>query len=134
MNRPLLTASAVAAFTTVIHIIAGGASIASPLGNSSLAAEPRLVMLAVWHMASVTLALSAVALFLSALPRFHQQGHYLTVFIGLLWVGFGLCFIAVGLTSTEGDLLGNLAQWTLLVPTGLLALWGAWGLRTTQAR
>lgn len=124
-NRFLLAGGAAAALTAVVHIVGGGIDIARPLMDSSLADEPRLVMVAVWHMASVTMSLSAIALFLGALPRFRQSLHHLTVFIGLLWVGFGLCFIGVGLTEPEGDLLTMLNQWMLLVPTGALALWGA---------
>ncbi len=124
-NRILLAAGTAAAFTALLHIVGGGVSIARPLVNSPLADEPRLVMFAVWHMTSVAITLSAIALFFGALPRHRQPTRYLTVFIGVMWVGFGLCFFGVGLTQPGGDLFRVLNQWILLVPTGVLALWGA---------
>ena len=75
-------------------------------------------------MASVAMTLSAIALFIGASSRHRHESRYLTAFVGIMWVGFGLCFVGVGFTQNGADLLGNLVQWTLLVPTGALAIWG----------
>ena len=124
-NRILLAASGAAALVTVMHIVGGGIDIARPVVESSIEDEPRLVMFGVWHMTSVALGLSALALLVGALPRHQQPAQYLTIFVGVLWVGFALCFVGVGLTQPGGDLLRVVNQWILLLPPGLLALWGA---------
>ncbi len=125
-NRILLGAGTAAALTALIHIVGGGIDVARPLVESPLAEEPRLVMFAVWHMASVALTLSATALLFAALRRHRQPAHYLAIFVGVMWLGFGLCFVSVGLTQPGGDLFKVLPQWILLIPTGVMALWGAW--------
>lgn len=55
MNVKLLLAGLLALATTLIHIIAGGEDIASLLLATPMEEEAKLVLYAVWHMASVTL-------------------------------------------------------------------------------
>lgn len=124
-NGVLIAAAALAALTAVVHVIGGGASVWGPISDSTLADEPRLVSMAVWHMASVALALSAAALGLGALPRHAQQSRYLVTFISTMWIGFGLCFIGTAVTQPGGGAFGTLPQPVLLLPVGLLGLLGA---------
>lgn len=122
----VVIAGILSAFTALLHIVGGGITIARPLLSSSLGDEPRLVSYAVWHMASITMSLSAIALLRGARARFQQQARYTVMFIGLLWTGFGLSFLGVAVAEGHTDLLlSDLSQWTLLLPVGLLALWGA---------
>ncbi len=65
INKLVLSASILATATTAIHVVAGGADVATPLLASQLGEEPRLTLYAVWHMATVALGISALA-FLSA--------------------------------------------------------------------
>lgn len=133
LNRWLLGAGAIAGFSALLHILSGGSEVAGPLVDSSLAEMPRLVLYAVWHMASIALVLSTGALVLGSLPRHRQPARYLVIFIGMLWVGFGLCFVAVALTRRGDNLFFSvLPQWTLLIPTGVLALLGANSDRSTS--
>jgi hypothetical protein len=125
MNRRLLAASLMAAFTTGVHVFMGGADIASPLLESTLAAEPRLTLYAVWHMASITLGLSAIAYFIAGLPRHEQSSRSLVVFVSALWLGFALIFVVIALIQPENGWLLKLPQWVLLAPVGLLGLWGS---------
>jgi hypothetical protein len=124
MNRTLMVAAFIAAFTAAVHIFAGGADIAAPLLDSALAAEPKLTLYAVWHMASVVLALSTVALFVGSLPSHAQAARYLVLFISVLWCAFGVVFLIVVLIQPESGWLFKLPQWVLLLPVGLLGLWG----------
>lgn len=125
MNKPLLIAALLAAFTAAVHLFMGGADVAVPLLASSLAEEPRLALYAVWHLVSVTLVLSAVALYVSALPRHAVASRYLVLFISTLWLCFSVVFLIVAFTQPGEGLFFKIPQWILLFPVGLLGLWGA---------
>lgn len=125
MNRVLLVAALLAAVTAAIHIVLGGKDIASPLLASALATEPRLVLYACWHGISAALVLSAVGLFLAALPRFAAQCRAMVFAIALWWLAAAVTFLAVIATQPEDGLLWRLPQWMLLMPVGLLGLWAA---------
>ena len=96
-----------------------------PVAESALADEPRLVSLAVWHMSSVAIGLSIVALGLGSLPRFASRSHYLVIFVSVMWLGFALCFVATALTQSADDAFAKLPQPLLLLPVGVLGLIGA---------
>jgi len=125
MNKPLIAASLLAALTTIVHIFVGGADIAGPLLASTLAAEPRLTLYAVWHMVSVALALSAVALFIGSLPRHAQAARYLVLFVSALWCAFGAVVLTVAAAQAEVIWFLKLPQWVLLLPVGMLGFWGS---------
>jgi len=125
VNRVLVAASALAAATALIHVIGGGIEVWQPLADSTLADGPRLVSLAVWHMASVALAMSAVALGIGARPTLAAQSRYLVIFVSLMWVGFGLCFVGTALTEPVDNAFATLLQPTLLLPVGVLGLIGS---------
>ncbi|MFC5742830.1 hypothetical protein [Dyella tabacisoli] len=124
MNKPLLCSALLAAFTAIVHILAGGVTVAAPLLASSLDLTPKLTLYAVWHLVSATLALTSVALLVAALPRYASASRHLALFISVLWLGFGGVFIVIASIRPEEGLLLELPQWMLLLPVGLLALWG----------
>ncbi|RDH44776.1 hypothetical protein B9G39_15790 [Zooshikella ganghwensis] len=41
-----------------------------------------------------------------------------------MWLSFGLVFITVALLFSGSYMLLTLPQWTLVIPVGLLGLWG----------
>lgn len=133
MNRFLLVASVLAAFTACIHVFVGTAEIAPPLLSSSLAPEMRFLLYACWHLVSCALFFSAVALFVSALPRHQHSARLLARFISWLWLAFGAVFIIIGLAGAHGTLLFKLPQWVLLLPVGMLALLGCASSRSLPA-
>ncbi len=123
MDRVLLVAALLAALTAALHIFAGGTDVAAPLLASAMEGEPKLTLYATWHMASVAMALSAVALVVGSLPRYALAARYLVLFISLLWCAFGGVFLLVALSQPGGGWLFKLPQWTLLLPVGGLGLW-----------
>jgi hypothetical protein len=125
MNRTLLVGSLLAAVTAAIHVFLGGRDIAAPLLASTLATEPRLVLYACWHGISVALVLSAVGLFLAALPRFAAQCRSMVFAISLWWLATAVIVLAIIATQPEDGLLWQLQQWTLFIPVGLLGLWNS---------
>ncbi len=124
-NRVLLAAAAAAAFTTVLHIFGGGVSVARPIAESSLADEPRLLALSVWHMVSIVAGFSALALAFAASPKQAQPSRNMVLFISALWIAFGLAVMGVGLTQANGDMFWKLPQPILLIPVGILGIWGS---------
>lgn len=124
MNKPLLIAALLAAVTAAVHIFAGGPDVATPLLASTIAEEPRLTLYAVWHMVSVALVFSSVALCLGALPCYALASRYLVLFVSALWVGFGMVVLTVVLIQPGDGVLLKLPQWILLLPVGFLGFWG----------
>jgi len=86
-----------------------------------LEAAPKFTLYAVWHMATLSL-LASVAGWIYCLYR--PAGTVLGIFLGALWCGFGLIFLAIIATFPEYALFRQLSQWLLLLPCGLLAVWG----------
>uniref|UniRef100_Q07KI3 Uncharacterized protein n=1 Tax=Rhodopseudomonas palustris (strain BisA53) TaxID=316055 RepID=Q07KI3_RHOP5 len=127
MNPALAIASILAAVAAAVHIFMGGHAVATPLLDSAMEARPKLILYAVWHMASVALCLSAAALFVGGLRRHAEPSRYLVRFISLLWCCFGATFLAVIAIQPDGGWLFKLPQWTLLLPVGLLGFWGSTG-------
>jgi hypothetical protein len=105
MNRPLLVISVLAAFTACVHVFVGTPEIATPLLNSSLALEVSFLLYACWHLVSVVLAFSAVALFVSSLPRYIQPARMLALFVSWLWLASGAVFVVIGFFGAGGTLV-----------------------------
>jgi len=124
MNRLLLIASLLAAFTACVHVFVGTAEITSPLLSSPLAPEVSFLLYACWHLVSCALVFSAIALFISALPRHRQPARLLALFISWLWLAFGAVFVVIGFAGAGGTLLFKLPQWVLLLPVGILGIFG----------
>lgn len=132
MNRFLLMAAWLAAFTAAVHIVVGGDDVAAPLLASSLAGEPKLTLYAVWHMASLVLVMSAAAFFVGGLPGQAQSADYLVRFVSALWCAFGGVFLIVAAIQPETQWLFKLPQWLLLLPVGVLGFYGSLGRRGAQ--
>lgn len=126
MNRLLVIAAILAAVTAAVHVLAGGQDVAAPLLASSMAAAPKLTLYAVWHMVSAVLAMSVPALFIGSLPRHARAARYLVLFVSALWCAFGLVFLGLIALLPERGWLFKLPQWILLLPVGLLGLWGGY--------
>ena len=125
MPRLLLAAAILAAFTAAIHIFAGTPEIAKPLLRSVLPAELRLLLYACWHVVSLALVFSAGALAMAARSRNAARYQPMVRLVSWQWIAFGLVFIAVGGLHSGGTMLLQLPQWMLLLPVGLLGLWGS---------
>ena len=124
-NRILLAAAALAAFTATVHTVAGTLEVHAPLLTSPLPQSLSLLLYACWHLVTVTLVLSAVALAWASRNHRAPSNGALPAFIGVLWVVFGAVFVAVAVGLSGPPALLVLPQWTLLIPIGGLALFGA---------
>lgn len=122
MNGWLLTAGGIATATTLVHATAGGRSIVRPLLGSAVAAEPKRTLHVVWHMVTVDLLLSSVALL--ALAFVAAPSTALVLFIAAQYLAYAMVFLIVTLTADWPRPLLQLPQWMLLLPVGVLALIG----------
>lgn len=132
MNRILLSTAVLALFTAALHTFGGTPEIEAPLLQAGLAPEIGLLLLACWHLVTVSLTVSAIALFISATPKHAVKSHYMALFISFMWIGFGLVFMLVSIIYSGVPMLLKLPQWILLIPIGLLGLWGCSRLRVLQ--
>ncbi|MDD3481540.1 hypothetical protein [Azovibrio restrictus] len=95
--------------------LGGGQDVATPLLAAPLEPGLKFTLYALWHMASTAAWLYCLR---------HPAAALLGRFLGLLWIGFGLVFLAVIAAFPEQGLLWQLPQWLLLIPCGLLAQGG----------
>ena len=123
-NRLLLASAYLAAFTAIVHTIGGTLEIHTPLLTSPLPEPISLLLYACWHLVTVALILSAIALFWSSHNSRAESNFALPAFIGFLWVGFGVVFVLVAMYFSGLNGLIVLPQWTLLIPIGVLTLFG----------
>lgn len=125
MNKTLLVTALLATFTAALHTFVGTAEIESPLLNAGLKLDISLLLLVCWHLVTATLILSSVAYFFAAKNVNSIHYRLMVQFISILWISFGLVFIVIDLVYAGPKMLMILPQWTLLIPIGLLGLWGA---------
>lgn len=123
-NRLLLASGLLASFTALLHTFAGTVEVHVPLLSSTIPRSVSLLIYACWHLVTVTLILSAVALLWSARRGNSSLAGALPRFISVLWLLFGLVFVGVALVFSGPATLWVLPQWVLLIPVGILGLLG----------
>lgn len=115
-NYYLFSAGIINAITACLHIFGGQLDLVNPLWESNLDKGAKTQWLGGWHM--ITVMLVGTSLLLLQTKK-HTQS-IVFIYIGYLYIGFGLSFIGASLYAQ------NLApQWILLIPIGVLSLLGA---------
>ncbi len=104
-NLPGLVAGVLVVFTAAVHVFVSTPEIRWPLLSSPLPQQISLLLFACWHLVSIALAVST--------------------FVSVMWLLFGLVFVAVGLSFRGWAGLMILPQWILLIPVGVLGYVGA---------
>ncbi|MCU0490946.1 MAG: hypothetical protein MUD01_05140 [Chloroflexaceae bacterium] len=122
LNYLILSSGVLAAVTATVHIIVGGKEVTRPLLASAVDYVVKLTMYACWHLVSVALVLSALALL--AVGAGLVNAPALVAFVSALWILFGAVFLVVTLVVAQPRGLLRLPQWVLLLPVGVLGLWG----------
>jgi hypothetical protein len=121
-NWFVLSAGILAGMTALIHVIAGGKDVARPLLASAFDEVVKLTLYACWHLVSVALFLSSIAL-LGNGAGFYDSPE-MVAFVSIMWLMFGAVFLVVTLGIAKPRGLLRFPQWAVLVPVGLLGLWG----------
>ncbi len=123
MNRPLLLATLIATFTAALHAFGGTPEIEGPLLQSNMNQAVNLMLLACWHFVTAALTLTAIALGF-ALRKPNPRSMAMVTLTSYLWLSFGLVFIVIDVWYAGPQMLLQLPQWVLLLPVGILGLWG----------
>lgn len=121
-NWPILSAGFLASATALIHIFVGGKDVARPLLRSSVDEVVKLTLYACWHLVSVVLVLSSLALLVNGFGFHFSAG--VVAFVSALWILSGGVFVVVALWVAQPRGIFRFPQWALLVPVGVLGLWG----------
>jgi hypothetical protein len=117
----LAFAGALAALTALVHVFVGTPEIHQPLLSSSLPQPISLLLLACWHLVSVALAVSSAALLWAALPANRGRAKSMVLAVSVMWLLFGLVFVAIAVSFQGVRGLAMLPQWGLLLPVGILS-------------
>ncbi|MEU3430707.1 hypothetical protein [Streptomyces gardneri] len=125
MNGWLLAAGITALGVAVVHIVGGRRDVVRPLLSCGLADEPKRVLHAVWHMASVDLVLSGLALLYLSLTDGAPGTGLVAWFVAAHFIAYAAAFLVVTLSVGWPRPLLRLPQWILLLPVAALAAAGA---------
>ena len=125
MSEAFLAGGLLATATAAVHLVAGHRDIVRPLLASPLADEPRRTLHGCWHIVTVLLVVSAVALLRLAADPGAPGAQALGGFIAVLHLASGALFIAAALAAPGPRRLLQLPQWTLLLPIGALSWVGS---------
>ncbi|MFS4418597.1 hypothetical protein [Maribacter sp. 2307ULW6-5] len=117
-NYTHLIAGIINILTAIIHTAIGQYTLAVPLLHSNMADLEKSQMLGVWHMATVVLFASSIIVLGSSINKF-KVSQDLLAFIGWSYLFYGFSFLLISLLKWQLAL-----QWTLLLPIGLLVLFG----------
>ncbi|MCP3820550.1 hypothetical protein NLX86_21365 [Streptomyces sp. A3M-1-3] len=125
MNGWLLAAGITALGVAAAHIVGGHRDVVRPLLSSGLADEPKRVLHAVWHMVSVDLVLSAVALVYLSLADGTSGTALVAWFVAAHFIAYAAAFLVITLSVGWPKPLLRLPQWILLLPVAALTAAGA---------
>jgi hypothetical protein len=122
MNLWLALAAALAAATTLIHIVLGGREIARPLlAAERLRAVPKFTMYYCWHLVTIVLAAQALAFGLVAAGLGSRDlAAFATVGAALF------CLWSLGMIGLFRLRIAHFPQWALfaaIAASGALGLW-----------
>lgn len=122
MNLWLALAAALAALTTLIHVMLGGREVAAPLlAGDRLHPVPKFTLYYCWHLATIVLAALALAFALAAIGQASRDlAVFSTVGAGLFGVW---SLVMVGLFRLR---IAHFPQWALFAPIALCGALGLW--------
>ncbi|MFJ7062130.1 hypothetical protein ACIQVA_31190 [Streptomyces microflavus] len=125
MNGWLLAAGITALGVAAVHIVAGHRDVVRPLLSCGLADEPKHVLHALWHMVSIDLVLSGLALLHLSLTDSTSGTGLVACFVAAHFIAYAAAFLLVTLSVGWPRPLLRLPQWILLLPVAALAAAGA---------
>jgi hypothetical protein len=125
MNLWWLASGLLCFVTALIHVVAGHFDPVVPFLRAELEPTVKATLYACWHMVTVTLFTSAIALVGIGLSPNLPGASLIATFNSGLYVLYGIVFLIIGARRFSWRLL-RLPQWLLLMPVGVLAAMGAY--------
>ena len=120
MNRFWFTAGIINVIATIMHLIMGYLDPLLPLTQTGLNDVSMATLFAVWTMATLVMLVSSFNLVYIGIYPHKAGAKELALLWGGLYVAFALVFVIVNVSYA----FFSLPQWVLLLPIGLLALYG----------
>ncbi|MCP4106651.1 MAG: hypothetical protein GY749_14125 [Desulfobacteraceae bacterium] len=120
MKKIWIAAGSLNLITALIHTIVGHFDLILPFVASDIAILQKSILHACWHMVTATLFFSSVILLYIGIKPQKYASAQISVLLGVLYVIFSIVFIVVGICYGL-----FLFQWILLLPIGILAIYGA---------
>ena len=124
MNPWWLASGLLCFVTALVHTVAGHFDPVLPFLRTELEATAKATLHVCWHLVTVTLFASALALLWLGLSPGLSGAGALATFISGLYVLYSLVFLVMGARRFGWRPL-RLPQWLLLLPVGVLAALGA---------
>ena len=125
MNYYLLAAAGISGLTTLVHLFAGGPSIARPLLNAPMDDVARYTNYYCWHMVSIMLVAMTAGYWIAALyPAQMALAIMMTVLAGAFTVW------NVILIGWKRQSWLQMPQWMLFLPIAILGVIGLAGTNT----
>ena len=127
MNWFFIASGIVASLGFLVHVVLGNKDVLGPTLMAPFDEVARRTMHGAWHVVTVTLFLSAVALFASGLNAYGTQAEANLVarLVAVLYLAFTGVFAWVAIISRLPKAFLKLPQWTLFIPIAGLALAGS---------
>jgi len=120
MNKYWITAGILNLIASIMHLVMGYADPLVPLFKAGLNEVSLATLLAVWSMATLLMLISSFSLLAIGIYPEKYASNTLSFLWGWLYVAFATIFIVLNLYFGFFSLL----QWLLLLPVGILALYG----------
>lgn len=119
MKSLLLLAAIINIAVAVVHIVIGEAEIIAPLLASDAPDLVQATLHSAWHMISVVLLVSSIALVYAGLgDRDHPRVTEMPTYIGIQYVALALVFVVTSVIYGQFFI-----QIAMLLPIGVLSLW-----------
>jgi len=124
MNYWWLVSGGIGLITALVHLIAGHFEIIKPFMQCDLVPVPKATLHACWHIVTVILFVSAIALLYLGVNPTSTDSNILALFIGGQFVAYAIVFLVFALAGNWSNKLIRLPQWILLLPIGVLSIVG----------
>lgn len=121
MNGWLLAAAAVCGLTAVVHVFAGGPSVAGPLLASEMDDEAKYTNYYCWHLVTIVIVVMTIGFAYGAVAETAED---LTLAMSGLAGAFTLWSVALVVWKRQSFL--RMPQWLLFAPITVLGLVGSW--------
>lgn len=119
MNKIFIAAGILNVLTALIHTIAGHFVLILPFIGLEFETPLKAIVHACWHMVTFFLFFSSSVFLYHGIKPGKFNTKHLAFLLGLPYIAFGLIFIIM--SFSYGIFL---FQWILLMPVGLLAIYG----------
>lgn len=115
-TRTSILGITIAAVAAVARVILGTYDTLLPLLQAEVDPMIKGTFHACWHFISIFLVFSVWRFFKGTAYAYH---------IAILWIGFSICFLVVGITTAGASGLLMLPQWIFLGSAGIFTLIGS---------